>query len=73
LNLVAFCVRRPVFTTMVTLIAVLLGIGEGAEAQAPLARAVIDSLAASTVTTLLLIPIIYTLAHGRQLPPSPVN
>jgi hydrophobic/amphiphilic exporter-1 (mainly G- bacteria), HAE1 family len=38
-----------------------LGIGEGAELQAPLARVVIGGLAASTLVTLVLVPSVYTL------------
>jgi HAE1 family hydrophobic/amphiphilic exporter-1 len=38
-----------------------LGLGEGAELQAPLARVVIGGLAASTMVTLLLVPAVYTL------------
>ena len=38
-----------------------LGIGEGAELQAPLARVVIGGLTASTLVTLVLVPAVYTL------------
>ena len=55
---------RPILmTTLTTILALLplaLGIGEGADAQAPLARAVLGGLAASTVITLLLIPVVYS-------------
>jgi HAE1 family hydrophobic/amphiphilic exporter-1 len=37
-----------------------LGIGEGAELQAPLARVVIGGLTASTLITLVFVPTIYT-------------
>jgi len=54
---------RPILmTTLTTILALLplaLGIGEGADAQAPLARAVLGGLAASTVITLFLIPAVY--------------
>jgi HAE1 family hydrophobic/amphiphilic exporter-1 len=53
-------------TTLTTILALLplsLGIGEGADAQAPLARAVLGGLAASTVITLVLIPAVYCLIH----------
>jgi HAE1 family hydrophobic/amphiphilic exporter-1 len=43
-----------------------LGIGEGAEAQAPLARVVIGGLTGSTLITLLLIPAIYSLFHQTE-------
>ncbi|MCB1905575.1 MAG: efflux RND transporter permease subunit, partial [Gammaproteobacteria bacterium] len=58
---------RPVLmTTLTTLLALLplaLGIGEGADAQAPLARAVIGGLSVSTLITLVLIPAVYSLFH----------
>jgi HAE1 family hydrophobic/amphiphilic exporter-1 len=38
-----------------------LGIGEGAELQAPLARVVIGGLLASTMITLVFVPVVYTL------------
>jgi hypothetical protein len=38
-------------------------VGEGADAQAPLARAVVGGLAGSTVITLVLIPVVYSLFH----------
>ncbi|QBG48788.1 efflux RND transporter permease subunit [Verrucomicrobia bacterium S94] len=59
---------RPILmTTMTTILGLLplaLGIGEGADAQAPLARAVVGGLAGSTLITLVLIPVVYTLVHG---------
>lgn len=58
---------RPILmTTLTTILGLLplaLGIGEGSEAQAPLARAVIGGLAGSTMITLVLIPAIYSLFH----------
>jgi HAE1 family hydrophobic/amphiphilic exporter-1 len=66
---------RPVLMTTVTtilgLIPLALGFGEGSETQAPLARTVIGGLACSTVLTLILIPVIFTglesgLAKMRQ-------
>jgi len=61
---------RPILmTTLTTILGLLplaLGIGEGAEAQAPLARAVVGGLTASTLITLLLIPVVYSLFHQRQ-------
>jgi len=43
------------------MIPMALGIGEGAEATAPLGRAVIGGLAAATVATLVVLPSIYSL------------
>lgn len=60
---------RPVLmTTLTTILALLplaLGIGEGADAQAPLARAVVGGLTASTLITLLLVPAVYSLFHSK--------
>jgi hydrophobic/amphiphilic exporter-1 (mainly G- bacteria), HAE1 family len=56
---------RPILMTTLTtclgLLPMSLGIGEGAELQAPLARVVIGGLAASTLVTLVLVPTVYTL------------
>lgn len=55
---------RPIlmtaFTTILALVPLALGIGEGAEIQAPLATAVIGGLLASTILTLILVPVLYT-------------
>jgi HAE1 family hydrophobic/amphiphilic exporter-1 len=40
-----------------------VGVGEGSEAQAPLARAVVGGLTGSTLITLVLIPAVYSLFH----------
>ena len=70
---------RPILmTTLATILGLVpmsLGIGEGAELQAPLARVVIGGLAASTLVTLVLVPTVYTLfeeglldcAEGRRI------
>lgn len=64
---------RPILMTTLTtalgLMPLALGIGEGADAQAPLARAVIGGLLGSTAITLLLTPVIYSFAHRRPLKP----
>ncbi|HEY5449191.1 MAG TPA: efflux RND transporter permease subunit, partial [Polyangia bacterium] len=55
---------RPILmttiATIVGLIPMALGIGEGSETNLPLARAVIGGLAVSTVFTLFLVPALYT-------------
>jgi hydrophobe/amphiphile efflux-1 (HAE1) family protein len=55
---------RPILmttiATVVGLIPMALGIGEGSETNLPLARAVIGGLAVSTVFTLFLVPALYT-------------
>ena len=56
---------RPIImttlTTILGLVPMALGIGEGAELQAPLARVVIGGLTASTLITLVFVPTVYTL------------
>jgi len=58
---------RPILmTTLTTILGLLplaLGIGEGSDAQAPLARAVVGGLTGSTLITLVLIPTVYSLFH----------
>ncbi|MGD9286325.1 MAG: efflux RND transporter permease subunit [Desulfobacterales bacterium] len=55
---------RPILmTTLTTILGLLplaLGIGEGSDAQAPLARAVVGGLTGSTLITLVLIPVVYS-------------
>ncbi|MGA2214885.1 MAG: efflux RND transporter permease subunit, partial [Bryobacteraceae bacterium] len=69
---------RPVLMTAAAMILgmlpMALGIGEGAEQNAPLGRAVIGGLLLATVTTLLIVPIIYSylrveapIDHDRQI------
>ncbi len=56
---------RPILmttiATIVGLVPMALGIGEGSETNLPLARAVIGGLTVSTVFTLFLVPVLYTL------------
>jgi len=56
---------RPILmttlTTILGLIPLALGIGEGAEAEAPLATVVIGGLTTSTILTLVIIPVVYTI------------
>ncbi|RSK28645.1 efflux RND transporter permease subunit [Bacillus sp. HMF5848] len=55
---------RPIFmttlTTVLGMVPLALGLGEGAEAQAPLAVVIIFGLSISTMFTLLLVPVMYT-------------
>ncbi|MFP4682779.1 MAG: efflux RND transporter permease subunit [Ectothiorhodospira sp.] len=66
---------RPIlmtaFTTILALIPLAIGAGEGGETQAPMARAVIGGLISSTAITLLLMPVLYTLFHPDPGPPRP--
>jgi HAE1 family hydrophobic/amphiphilic exporter-1 len=61
---------RPILMTTITTVCGLLplafGLGEGGEAQAPLARAVVGGLTSSTLITLVLIPTIYYLFERRR-------
>jgi HAE1 family hydrophobic/amphiphilic exporter-1 len=60
---------RPILmttlTTILGLVPMSLGIGEGAEVQAPMARVVIGGMITSTLITLLFIPTIYTMIEER--------
>jgi HAE1 family hydrophobic/amphiphilic exporter-1 len=60
---------RPILmttgTTVLGLLPLSLGLGEGGEAQAPLARAVIGGLISSTLITLILIPVVYSIFEQR--------
>lgn len=61
---------RPILmtslTTMLGLLPLALGVGEGGEAQAPLARAVIGGLSSSTLITLVFVPVVYSLFEGLK-------
>ena len=61
---------RPILMTSATTILGLLpmawGLGEGAELRAPLAITVIGGLAVSTVLTLIVIPVVYSLVDRRD-------
>jgi hydrophobic/amphiphilic exporter-1 (mainly G- bacteria), HAE1 family len=60
---------RPILMTTLTTVLGLLplsfGFGEGGETQAPMARVVIGGLTSSTLVTLILVPIIYSLFEER--------
>jgi multidrug efflux pump subunit AcrB len=62
---------RPVLMTALAMIIgmlpMALGLGEGGEQNAPLGRAVIGGLALATLTTLLFVPVMYSLL--RRKPP----
>ena len=61
---------RPILmTAMTTILAMLplaLGVQEGSEAQAPMARAVIGGLLSSTLITLVVVPVVYALFEGYR-------
>ncbi|MDR7476345.1 MAG: efflux RND transporter permease subunit [Armatimonadota bacterium] len=71
---------RPVLmttlTTVLALVPTALGVGEGAELQAPLARSVIGGMVFSTLVTLVLIPTLYVAVEEvrqRRRAPQPVT
>ena len=69
---------RPILmtasTTMLGLAPLALGLGEGGEAQAPLARAVIGGLLSSTLITLVFVPVVYSLfERGLKKTPWSMN
>jgi HAE1 family hydrophobic/amphiphilic exporter-1 len=61
---------RPILmtasTTVLGLLPLSLGLGEGGEAQAPLARVVIGGLISSTLITLVLIPVVYSIFEQKM-------
>jgi len=48
------------------MIPMALGVGEGGEQNAPLARAVIGGLLLATGATLILVPVLYALLRRRR-------
>ncbi|OLD48337.1 MAG: hypothetical protein AUI83_13350 [Armatimonadetes bacterium 13_1_40CM_3_65_7] len=60
---------RPILmtalATILGMIPMALGLGEGSETNTPLARTVIGGLSVSTFLTLFLIPILYVLFERR--------
>ena len=71
--LAGFTRFRPVLMTALAMIIGMLpmslGLGEGGEQNAPLGRAVIGGLLFATVATLFLVPVFFSLVHGRQKRP----
>jgi len=61
---------RPILmtamTTIVGLLPLALGLNEGGEAQAPMAKAVIGGLLSSTIITLVIVPVIYSLFEKEK-------
>jgi multidrug efflux pump subunit AcrB len=65
---------RPVLMTalamIVGMVPMALGLGEGAEQNAPLGRAVIGGLVFATVATLFFVPTVFVMIHGRKTGPA---
>jgi HAE1 family hydrophobic/amphiphilic exporter-1 len=61
---------RPIVMTMLTttlgLLPLAIGIGEGAEVRAPMAITVIGGLTVSTLLTLIVIPVVYSLVDRKK-------
>jgi multidrug efflux pump subunit AcrB len=61
---------RPIimtaFAMIVGMLPMALGMGEGGEQNAPLARAVIGGLSMATFATLFFVPLMYQLIHGKR-------
>ncbi|HLW23765.1 MAG TPA: efflux RND transporter permease subunit [Steroidobacteraceae bacterium] len=73
---------RPVIMTaaamIIGMIPMALGLGESGEQNAPLGRAVIGGLIFATVATLIFVPTVFNLVHGRRrggalAPPEPAH
>jgi multidrug efflux pump subunit AcrB len=68
---------RPVLMTALAMIIgmlpMALGLGEGGEQNAPLGRGVIGGLTIATVATLLFVPVVFSLLHGRNSKPEQTN
>jgi multidrug efflux pump subunit AcrB len=61
---------RPVLMTALAMIIgmapMALGLGEGGEQNAPLGRAVVGGLVFATIATLLFVPVVFSILHGRE-------
>ena len=64
---------RPVIMTalamIIGMIPMALGVGDGGEQNAPLGRAVIGGLLCATMATLVFVPSVFALLHGRFASP----
>ncbi|RSU75849.1 CusA/CzcA family heavy metal efflux RND transporter [Sphingomonas sp. S-NIH.Pt3_0716] len=66
---------RPVLMTALVaslgFVPMALNVGLGSEVQRPLATVVIGGIISSTILTLLVLPALYRMVHGRKAAPSP--
>ena len=62
---------RPVLMTaaamIIGMLPMSLGLGEGGEQNAPLGRAVIGGLLVATLTTLLFVPVVYSMLRRKDV------
>jgi hydrophobic/amphiphilic exporter-1 (mainly G- bacteria), HAE1 family len=62
---------RPILMTATTTILAMtplaIGIGEGGEAQAPMARAIIGGLISSNLITLIVVPTVYAVFERKKM------
>jgi len=60
---------RPVLMTALAMVIgmapMALGLGEGGEQNAPLGRAVVGGLIFATIATLMFVPVVFSILHGR--------
>lgn len=65
---------RPVLMTALAMIIgmapMALGLGEGGEQNAPLGRAVVGGLIFATIATLMFVPVVFSLVHGKRHAPT---
>ena len=63
---------RPVLMTalamIIGMVPMALGLGDGGEQNAPLGRAVIGGLLCATMATLVFVPSVFSVIHGRRVP-----
>ncbi|QEL16234.1 efflux RND transporter permease subunit [Limnoglobus roseus] len=68
---------RPVLMTALAMVLGMLpmslGLGQGGEQNAPLARAVIGGLLVATLTTLMVVPVVYSLLRAKTAPKATVE
>jgi multidrug efflux pump subunit AcrB len=58
---------------IIGMIPMALGLGDGGEQNAPLGRAVIGGLLLATAATLIFVPTVFSLLHGRRVLSETVN
>jgi multidrug efflux pump subunit AcrB len=66
---------RPVLMTalamIIGMVPMALGMGDGGEENAPLGRAVIGGLLCATIATLVFVPAVFSLLHGKTADKAP--